>query len=77
MTILKITMHVPVDAPLVTYMDTSRFPLLSAPSVCAGQQCSCSAAIALQGIALSRGEQRPVYFCLFSTHRMSDPLKHL
>ena len=26
MIILKITMHVPVDAPLVTYMDTSRFP---------------------------------------------------
>lgn len=40
MIILKITMHAPGYAPLVTYMDTSRTPPLSAPSVCTGQQCS-------------------------------------
>lgn len=77
MIILKITMHAPGYGALMTYMDTRRIPLLSAPSLCAGQQCSCNVAIALRGVTLSCGEQRPVYFCLFSTHRMSDLLKHL
>lgn len=56
MIILKIAMNAPVYAPIMTCMDASRLPLLSAPSLCPGQQCSCSTAIALLSITLPCGE---------------------
>lgn len=42
----------------------------AAPAMCSGKHhaCSCSA-----GHPLPCGEKGPAYFCLLSTHRMSDP----